>query len=79
MWRGWLNNLSEQLVAETCGDGNLVATLCAATIEDILTGLGLHPGKKTVRLGAVTTIGLEGALWHGTTISCWEGSVAPSS
>ena len=56
------------LVAEACGDGDLVTALGATTVEYGGTGLGLHAGKKAVGLGAVTTIGLESTLRHGAVL-----------
>ena len=56
--------LQEELVAESCADGDLVATLGAAAIENGSSGLGLHAGEKPVGLGAVTTVRLEGTLRH---------------
>jgi len=53
-----------ELVAEACGDGDLVAALGAAAIEYGCTGLGLHAGEKAVGLGAVAAVGLEGTLRH---------------
>jgi hypothetical protein len=55
-----------RLVAETGADGDLVTALGAAAVEDGGTGLGLHAGEKTVGLGAVAAVGLEGTLRHGT-------------
>ncbi len=52
------------LVAEARGDGNFVAALGPAAVEHSLTGLGLHTGKEAVNLGAMTAVGLEGALGH---------------
>lgn len=53
-----------ELVAEACGDGDLVAALGAAAIEYGCTGLGLHAGEEAVGLGAVAAIRLEGTLGH---------------
>jgi hypothetical protein len=54
----------ERLVAEACGDGDLVTALSAAAAEDSGAGLGGHTYEEAVDLAATTAIGLEGALGH---------------
>jgi hypothetical protein len=56
--------LSEQLVAETGRNGDLVTTLGAAAVEDGSAGLGGHANEEAMNLRAATAIGLEGALGH---------------
>lgn len=53
-----------ELIAEACGDGDLVAALGAAAAENGGTGLGLHAGEEAMGLGAVAAVGLKGALGH---------------
>jgi hypothetical protein len=54
----------EVLVAEACGDGDLVAALGAAAAEDSGAGLGGHAYEETVDLATTTAVRLEGALGH---------------
>jgi hypothetical protein len=54
----------EELVAEACGDGDLVAALSAAAAEDSGSGLGSHAYEEAVDLAATTAVRLEGALGH---------------
>ena len=49
-----------------------LATLGAPAREHCLSALGFHPGTKSVRLRAVTPVGLERALRH-------ERSATPQS
>jgi hypothetical protein len=53
-----------RLVAEACGDGDLVAALGAAAAEDSGAGLGGHAYEETVDLAATTAVRLKGALGH---------------
>lgn len=54
----------EQLITIPGLHGNPLAALGAAAREHGLSTLGLHTGPESVRLRAVTTIGLECALRH---------------
>jgi hypothetical protein len=54
----------ERLVAEACGDGDLVTALGATAVEDGCTGLGSHANEKAVDLATAAAVGLEGALGH---------------
>ena len=53
-----------RLVAEACGDGNLVTALGAAAVENSGSGLGGHANEKSVNLATATAVGLERALRH---------------
>jgi hypothetical protein len=54
-----------RLVAEACGDGDLMTALGAAAVEDSLSGLGGHANEEAVDLATTAAVGLEGALGHG--------------
>jgi hypothetical protein len=56
--------VTARLVAEACGDGNLVTALGAAAAENGCSGLGGHANEEAVDLAATAAIGLEGALGH---------------
>jgi hypothetical protein len=53
------------LVAEACGDCDLVAALGAAAAKYGSACLGLHAREESVGLGAVAAVWLEGTLRHG--------------
>ena len=55
---------NRRLVAEACGDGDLVTALGAAAVEDSGAGLGGHANEEAVNFAATAAIGLEGALGH---------------
>ncbi|OJV44183.1 MAG: hypothetical protein BGO25_13960 [Acidobacteriales bacterium 59-55] len=57
---------TESLVAVTGADGDLVAALGAAAVENGGARLGLHAGEEAVGLGAVAAVRLKGTLRHGT-------------
>ena len=67
----------ERLVAEACGDGDLVAALGAAAVEDGLSGLGGHANEEAVDLATAAAVGLKGALGHRVVpvsnleVVCW--------
>jgi hypothetical protein len=54
-----------KLVAEAGRDGDLVAALGAAAVQNSSTGLGGHANEKAVDLATAAAVGLEGALGHG--------------
>jgi hypothetical protein len=54
----------QKLVAEACGDGDLVTALGAAAAQNGGSGLGGHANEKAVNFGAAAAVGLECALWH---------------
>ena len=58
--------LSCLLLAEPGLDRNPLAALRAPARDDCPPALGLHPGAKSMRLRAVTPVGLERALGHET-------------
>jgi len=58
------------LVAEAGGDGDLVAALGAAAVQDGGAGLGCHANEKAVDLAATAAVGLKGALGHDFSLSC---------
>ena len=66
-----------RLVAEACGDGDLVTALGAAAVEDGGAGLGGHANEEAVDLATAAAVGLEGALGHGVRpvsnleVACW--------
>jgi hypothetical protein len=61
---GLRRHRSEELVAETGADGDLVTALGAAAAENGGACLGLHAGEEAVGLGAVAAVGLKGTLRH---------------
>jgi len=67
--------LIEKLVAEAGGDGDLVAALGAAAIEDGGSGLGGHANEEAVDLATAAAVRLEGALGHRgypvSNVVCW--------
>ena len=79
--------MSVELVAEACGDRNLMTALGAASVEYGLSGLRGHTNEEAVNLAATAAVGLERALGHdGYPVSdlgvsdldldyvCWPGS-----
>jgi hypothetical protein len=54
-----------KLVAEAGRDGDLMAALGTATIENGSAALGLHAGAEAMGLGAVTAVGLKCTFRHG--------------
>jgi hypothetical protein len=54
----------EPLLTEAGLHGHSLAALGAPPGNYRAAGLGLHPRAKSVRLRAVTTVGLESALGH---------------
>lgn len=72
---GWNQSEETRLVAEAGGDGDLVATLGAAAVEDGGSGLGGHANEKAVNLATAATVRLEGALGHRvcpvSNVVCW--------
>ena len=58
------------LVAEAGRDGDLVATLGAAAVQDGCAGLGGHANEESVDLAATAAVGLKGALGHDFSLSC---------
>jgi hypothetical protein len=57
--------LQRELVAEACGDGDLMTALGAAAVENSGSGFGGHANEEAVDFAATTAVGLEGALGHG--------------
>ena len=78
-----------KLIAEAGGDGDLVAPLGAAAVQDGGTGLGGHADQESVDLAATAAVGLEGAFRHGDSLSgllrwkmkclCWRPMFAGDS
>ncbi len=58
--------MQRELVAEACGDGDLMTALGAAAVENSGSGLGGHANEEAVDLAATTAVGLESALGHGS-------------
>ena len=58
-----------RLVAEACGDSDLVAALGAAAAEDSSTSLGSHADQESVDLAATAAVGLKGAFRHRCSLS----------
>ncbi len=52
------------LIAEAGRDGNLVSAFGTTAIEYSGARFGLHASEKAMSLGAVTAVGLKGALRH---------------
>lgn len=53
-----------QLIAEACGNSDLVTTLGATTGKHGCAALGLHTGAKAMSLGPVAAVWLERTFWH---------------
>jgi hypothetical protein len=56
--------IHEELVAEACGNGNLMTALGATAVQYGRTSFGGHAYEEAVNLAATAAIGLEGALGH---------------
>jgi len=58
-----------RLVAEACGDSDLMAALGAAAVEDGGSGLGGHANEEAVNFATTAAVRLEGAFRHDD-LSC---------
>ena len=69
--------MGEELVAEACGDGNLVTALGPAAVENSCASLGGHAYEEAVNLATAAAVGLKGALGHrvrpvsNLEVVCW--------
>jgi len=58
-----------ELVAEACGDSDLMAALGAAAVEYSGSGLGGHANEEAVNFATTAAVRLEGAFRHDD-LSC---------
>lgn len=57
-----------RLVAEPCGNRNLVTALGTTAAENSGSGLGLHAAQEAVNFAATATVRLKGTLGHSVVL-----------